>query len=467
MRMRTRWRGRRRVASIPSMPGIRMSMRTTSGACASAARDRLLAVARLGDDLDASRSPRARPEAGAHERLVVGDDDAQRGVTARFAAGAAPRGPRSRGRRAGPAPSVPPNSGGALAHPDEAVAAAAAVGGSPLALVGDRAARARRAGSARVTVAGAPPAWRTTFVTASWTIRYADGVERRGERARRRPRPRASIGTPGGARAVEHLVERRRDRAAGAQLRAVVVAAQELQRPVHLGHRPPAERRRSRRSPRGRPRRRVAPSACAWTTISETSWPTASWSSRAIRSRSSAAARSASSARSRAAAAGGAPRTRRADRRDRDGERPRSPRPRPAATTSPTTQRRWTSSSATRDRGGAHRRCAPRPVDRDAVERRRARAARTESAATGRRRRRARRAAGGAGRGRRPRRAPSDEPALTASGASDLLRPRAPQRRRRARRRPRRASIAIAVPSANSSRRARRRGGRSATAGIA
>ena len=36
------------------------------GRVRSAARDRLLAVAGLGDDLDARRSPRARPEAGAH-----------------------------------------------------------------------------------------------------------------------------------------------------------------------------------------------------------------------------------------------------------------------------------------------------------------------------------------------------------------------------------------------------------------
>ena len=60
VRTRTRWRGSRRVASMPSMPGMRMSIRITSGRCCSAARDRLLAVARLGDDLDRARSPRAR-----------------------------------------------------------------------------------------------------------------------------------------------------------------------------------------------------------------------------------------------------------------------------------------------------------------------------------------------------------------------------------------------------------------------
>ena len=37
VRMSTRWRGSRRVASMPSMPGMRMSISTTSGRCASAA----------------------------------------------------------------------------------------------------------------------------------------------------------------------------------------------------------------------------------------------------------------------------------------------------------------------------------------------------------------------------------------------------------------------------------------------
>ena len=33
-----RWRGSRRVASMPSRSGMRMSIRTTSGRCSSAAR---------------------------------------------------------------------------------------------------------------------------------------------------------------------------------------------------------------------------------------------------------------------------------------------------------------------------------------------------------------------------------------------------------------------------------------------
>jgi hypothetical protein len=38
VRISTRWRGSRRVASMPSISGIRMSMSTTSGASAPAAR---------------------------------------------------------------------------------------------------------------------------------------------------------------------------------------------------------------------------------------------------------------------------------------------------------------------------------------------------------------------------------------------------------------------------------------------
>ena len=59
---------------------------------------------------------------------------------------------------------------------------------------GDRGGRARRRGG-------------STFVTASWTIRYADGVERRRERRAGRPRRSATRRAARRARAVQHLVQ--------------------------------------------------------------------------------------------------------------------------------------------------------------------------------------------------------------------------------------------------------------------
>ena len=73
---RIRWRGMRRVASIPSMPGIRMSIRITSGSLRLGRGDRRGAVAGLADDLDrpVASSTALKP---LHERLIVGDQDAQ------------------------------------------------------------------------------------------------------------------------------------------------------------------------------------------------------------------------------------------------------------------------------------------------------------------------------------------------------------------------------------------------------
>ena len=68
----------RRVASIPSRWGIRMSMRTTSGRCVPGQRDRLGAVAGLADHLEVRLGVDDHPEAAAHERLVVGDQHADR-----------------------------------------------------------------------------------------------------------------------------------------------------------------------------------------------------------------------------------------------------------------------------------------------------------------------------------------------------------------------------------------------------
>ena len=62
----------RRVASRPSTPGIRMSIKITSGRSARARSTRLLPVDRLADHLDVRGRLEQHPEAGADQRLVVG-----------------------------------------------------------------------------------------------------------------------------------------------------------------------------------------------------------------------------------------------------------------------------------------------------------------------------------------------------------------------------------------------------------
>ena len=61
-----------RVASSPSTPGMRMSIRTTSGRRARGQADRLVAVGGLADHLDAVLGVQQRPEPGPDQRLVVG-----------------------------------------------------------------------------------------------------------------------------------------------------------------------------------------------------------------------------------------------------------------------------------------------------------------------------------------------------------------------------------------------------------
>ena len=65
-----------RVAAMPSSSGMRMSISTTSGSRRPALWIGLVAVGRLADDLDVGMVLEHEPEAGAHERLVVGDQDA-------------------------------------------------------------------------------------------------------------------------------------------------------------------------------------------------------------------------------------------------------------------------------------------------------------------------------------------------------------------------------------------------------
>ena len=69
------WRRICSVAASPSSSGIRMSISTTSGFDERRLTDRLEAVLGLGDDLDVALGLQDHPEAGAHELLVVGDED--------------------------------------------------------------------------------------------------------------------------------------------------------------------------------------------------------------------------------------------------------------------------------------------------------------------------------------------------------------------------------------------------------
>ena len=84
------------VAARPSMPGIRMSMTTTSGRCDAGEVDRLRAVGGLADDLQVLAGVDQHPEGAAQERLVVGEEDADgHGVACRAEACA----PAARGCR--------------------------------------------------------------------------------------------------------------------------------------------------------------------------------------------------------------------------------------------------------------------------------------------------------------------------------------------------------------------------------
>ena len=70
----------RRVASMPSTPGMRMSMSTTSGLVGHGQLDRLGPVGRLADHLEAVLALDEDAEAGPHQGLVVGQQDADHGA---------------------------------------------------------------------------------------------------------------------------------------------------------------------------------------------------------------------------------------------------------------------------------------------------------------------------------------------------------------------------------------------------
>ena len=71
----------RRVASIPSISGIRTSISTTSGRCCSASATASHAVAGLADGGAVRAEVDQHPEAAAQQRLVVGDQHPDHAAT--------------------------------------------------------------------------------------------------------------------------------------------------------------------------------------------------------------------------------------------------------------------------------------------------------------------------------------------------------------------------------------------------
>ena len=90
--------GDARVASSPSISGMRMSMRMTSGRSSRTRSTASTPFAGFTDDLDVVGRPQQHGEPAAHQRLVVGDRDAdhvrrpvgKRGGDAEAAAGRGP-----------------------------------------------------------------------------------------------------------------------------------------------------------------------------------------------------------------------------------------------------------------------------------------------------------------------------------------------------------------------------------------
>ena len=162
----------RRVASRPSTKGMRMSISTTPGRVARHDLDRLGAVGGVAHHVDVVGQVEQRPEAGAHDGLVVGDDDADAhadpptGSTARTrnpppsAAPCSTRPPtaaaRSRIPRSPKPSELRPSPGASRPWPSSTTSISSA-------------APARRSR----TSARAAPECRMTFVTASCTMRNA------------------------------------------------------------------------------------------------------------------------------------------------------------------------------------------------------------------------------------------------------------------------------------------------------
>ena len=132
--------------------------------------DRLLAVGGLGDDRDVVLAVEQRAEAGAHHRLVVGEQDRDHAGRPRVRAGSVAS-TRQPPLGAGPASSVPPSAAARSRIPRTPLPEPPSPGRRPAPssthLDADLAAVAR---DGRPDACDAP-AWRSTFVSASCTIR--------------------------------------------------------------------------------------------------------------------------------------------------------------------------------------------------------------------------------------------------------------------------------------------------------
>ena len=227
-------------------------MRTTSGRSSAGALDRLAAVRRLADDLDVGLGLEDHAEAGADQRLVVGDQDADGHARLTPAAGRA-RGSRARRaarcrarrRRARRVRACPPAHGRRPAPPWSA----AVVGDLELDLV--LAEAQRRPGSRRAGV----------LERVGQRLLH-DPVGRRGRRraaaARARPRPQLD-----GQAGLAHLLEQRGELAEPgwgprpARRPRAACPAGAASRPAPRGRSPRSPRARSRAevsSPRARAR---------------------------------------------------------------------------------------------------------------------------------------------------------------------------------------------------------------------
>ena len=133
---------------------MRTSISTTSGRSSPARADRLAAVGGLADDLDVGLGVEDHPEAGAHERLVVGEQDADH--RARPRRSGRPRADREAAAGRGPASSCRRRARRARAC-REAVAAPVAAARRRRRRRRRPRARARRASSARSTRRARPP----------------------------------------------------------------------------------------------------------------------------------------------------------------------------------------------------------------------------------------------------------------------------------------------------------------------
>src|SRR5437588_1095903 len=250
--------------------------------------DGLVSVARLPDHLEVRLGVEDQPETGSHERLVVGEQNADHAPTGKRARTSKPPPARR------PASSSPPQRATRSRMPTSPCPVPVSVPvPSPSSVTSTSTApRSYRT----TTVACARPAFFRAFVSASWTMRYAERSIP-GGRGTGDPSTRNSTGSPASR---TFAISRSRSRSVGcgdsarpSSLRTTPIRrriSSTVCRPV-----PSIASSAVRTSCWLPSSTRAAAPAC--TTIIETLWAITSWSSRAIRARSTATAACACSSR--------------------------------------------------------------------------------------------------------------------------------------------------------------------------